>query len=84
VQQRMSALAPTTTAKADIGLLLPNVSSAGIGSFLNRTRAKSVTRLPRKDWHSAAFGAVVVTVLDAMRILRSRPAGCAAEVGLWW
>jgi hypothetical protein len=45
----------------------------------------SATTLSRKDWHSAAIGAVLSVIPGAQCAPRSCPAGLIAEVGLrWW
>jgi len=38
----------------------------------------------RKDWHSAAIGAVLSSDLGAKRAPRSCPAGLIADAGLRW
>ena len=38
----------------------------------------------RKDWHSAAIGAVLSSDLGAKGAPRFRPAGIIADAGLWW
>jgi hypothetical protein len=58
---------------------LSNRSPAG-----SKSASVNCRRTPRKDWQSAAKGALLSEIPGAWGALRSCPAGLIAEVGLRW
>ena len=55
------------------------------GNSAIKCRRSRATTLSRKDWHAGAIGAVLCVNFGRPKgAPRSCPAGCIAEVGLWW
>ena len=55
------------------------------GNSAIKCRRSRATTLSRKDWHAGAIGAVLSVNFGRPKgAPRSCPAGCIAEVGLWW